>query len=602
MSGSSILKQASRTAKSLIRSQAWRSVVFGLLVGVVSGLGAVVFSSLLEVIYDFSLNEVAGYYPPKCAGEGAGEHVVRILAYNWWLLVVPTMGGLLCGLIVYTWAPEAEGHGTDGMIDAFHNKTGLIRGRVPIVKTLASAITLGTGGAAGREGPIAQIGAGFASFLATKLKLSARERRILVIAGTGAGVGAIFRAPFAGALFATEVLYRDSEFEFEAIIPAIISSIVSYSVFCTVAGWGTLFDIPDVAFKDPRVLPLYILLGIACAAVGLFYIKFFYGVRDHVFAKIQIPDHFKPAIGGFALGVMAFFMPEVLGMGYGWVQEAIYGHLAIGFMLLMIFMRIVATSLTISSGGSGGVFVASVVIGGMLGGTFGQIFHQMFPGVVIDPASFVIVGMAGFFAGVAHVPISSLIMTSEMTGGYGLLVPMMLVSSVTHLLLYKWSLYENQVHQRVDSPAHLGDFMIDVLKGIKVRNVLQSERKVILIPEQMTLGRIMPVIANTTQNYFPVTDAGGGLVGIFSLDDVRKVFSSPALKDLIIARDLGTSDVITITPDEDLNSVLRKFTMKNLDEIPVVDALDATRFLGMLTRRAVIHAYNRELQRDNKKT
>ncbi len=311
------------------------------------------------------------------------------------LLLLPALGGIISGWLVYTFCPEAEGHGTDAAINAYHQKGGFVRGRVPIIKTIASAFTLTTGGSGGREGPIAQIGAGFGSFLATKLKLSDRERRIMLAAGMGAGVGSIFRAPLAGALFAAEVMYRDMEFETEIIIPAGISSVVAYCVYCLFFGWGTLFQSPDFVFSNPIELGPYTLLAVLVIPFGYLYVRSFYGIHD-LFAKLRVPRHIKPAIGGLLTGVIGFFLPQAMEFGYGFVQLALENRLPMLLLLAIAVGKIFTTSFSIASGGSGGVFGPSVVIGGCFGGAVGNAFNALMPGVVSEPGAFVVVGMAGF--------------------------------------------------------------------------------------------------------------------------------------------------------------------------------------------------------------
>ena len=279
-----------KRGRSFNFADAGKWTLYFVLIGIIAGLGSIVFHYLTQIGLHYFLDFLAGYRPPAPAGE---HHLLTptTTPFNrWMLLFLPALGGVLSGWIVYTFAPEAEGHGTDAAINAYHNEGGFIRGRVPIVKTIASALTLTTGGSGGREGPIAQIGAGFGSFLATKLKLTERERRIMMAAGVGAGVGSIFRAPLAGALFASEVLYRDPEFESEVIIPAGVSSVVAYCLFCLNFGWGSLFQSPDFHFRNPLELGPYIVLAFLLVGLGIFYVKFFYGTIA-LFKKITIPNH-----------------------------------------------------------------------------------------------------------------------------------------------------------------------------------------------------------------------------------------------------------------------------------------------------------------------
>ncbi|RJP64893.1 MAG: chloride channel protein, partial [Candidatus Abyssobacteria bacterium SURF_17] len=337
------------------------------LVGVVAGLGAIAFYWMLEFTKHYALGAIAGYYPPGPGGEAPLFPEGSVPFHRWMLLFIPAVGGLVSGLIVYTFAPEAEGHGTDAAISAYHFKRGEIRGRIPLIKTIASAITIGTGGSGGREGPIAQIGAGFGSLLGKVLRLSTHERRILMAAGMSAGIGAIFHAPLAGALFAAEVLYKEMDLEYEVIVPAIISSVIAYAVFAVRFGWNPLFQTPGFVFENPAQLIPYFFLALVVAGGAALFIQIFYGVRDY-FRTIPVPNHIKPAIGGLIVGVIGFFLPDALGTGYGVVQEAFAGRPGILLLVAIAFAKMLTTSFSIATGGSGGVFGPSVVIGGALGG------------------------------------------------------------------------------------------------------------------------------------------------------------------------------------------------------------------------------------------
>jgi len=570
-------------------------IFYSALIGVVSGLGASAFFFLLQWGKFFVMDFLAGY--PQV--NPAGEQIVFLTAHtpfrSWLFFLIPSLGGLLSGLIVYSFAPEAEGHGTDAMIDAFHNKDGKIRTRVPYIKSIASIITLATGGSAGREGPIAQIGAGFGSWLGRILHLDIKQIRILLLAGTAGGLGAIFRAPLGAAIVSTEIVYRE-DFESNGIIPAVISSVVAYTIFSLFFGYSPIFETPTFTFSNPIELIIYAFLAIACAYVGIFYVRFFYGTRDYFFNKIPIKPHFKPAIGGLFVGIIGLFVPQALGGGYGYIQLAILGKLSIGLMIGIILFKILSTSFTISSGGSGGVFGPSIFIGAMIGGVIGGLGQKLFPEVVINPGAFVLVGMAGFFAGVAHAPIGSLLMVCEMTGNYGLLAPLMLVSAISILLNRRVSLYEKQEKNRFASKAHADEMRVNILSEIPVEDVYEKDKKLVKLKEYMTFSELRKVITETNLDYFPVVDDDNRLKGILSLRDLRTVLFEDSLKDLVVVGELAASPV-SVSIDEDLYSALLKFIHSGFGQLPVVDSVDSDKILGLLQHQDVIEAYEKEVSK-----
>ena len=571
-----------------------RGTLIGILIGVVSGLGAILFSFLLQTGTRFFMQDLIRLVLPA---QASVRLFLGIPLSRWAMLWIPAIGGLIAGLIVFNFAPEAEGHGTDAMIDSFHRKKGIIRRRVPVVKTIASAITIGSGGSAGKEGPIAQIGAGFGSFLASVLGVSDRERRIMLLAGAAGGIGAIFKAPLGAALFATEVLYRKEDFEFEALIPCILSSIVGFMVFTFYDGDATIFHTPAYSLSTPAQFPFYAVLGVLCALIGFPYVRFFYGARDRFFRRLNLPRSVKPAIGGLMVGLIAIFLPEVLGGGYSWIQSAIDGQLAVPLMAALVFAKIVATSCTISSGGSGGVFAPSLFIGSMLGGAFGAICHGFFPHIVTEPSAFVLVGMGGFFAGVAKVPIAALIMVAEMSGGYSLIVPMMIVSSLSYLLLGRVSLYEKQVPTRVDSPAHIGDFVVDIMDHLTVRNAVVGERRVETIPEGMPFEQILQLVLASNQQDFPVVDKEENLSGMISMTDLRQAMADREVHSLLLAKDIAIEGVMTVTMDDTLNTALRLMATLDVRELPVVSKDDPRRIISLVSRKDITRAYHSEMER-----
>lgn len=607
--------QLRRATRTLLTSEFWlrgKWFYLSIVIGIVAGLGAIVFQFLTQVVMWGALGLGAGYWPPETAGDFNYFQKQENTFRPWMLLVVLGGGGLLSGALVYGFAPEAEGHGTDAAIEAFHFKRGFIRARIPIIKTLASALTIGTGGSGGREGPIAQIGAGFGSFLATQLKLNARDRRIMLAAGMGAGVGSIFRAPLAGALFAGEILYRDADLESDVIVPAAISSIIGYCVYSLSLPPEKQFmplfgEHLGYSLDSPFELVLYGFMSFILVFVGMIYIKVFYGTHE-LFKKVPVPRVLHPAIGAVLAGIVALIvfwlfgrdprMLSVLSTGYGSLQQALEvdGSIGVRLLLAIAMVKILTTSLTISSGGSGGVFGPSMVIGGCLGGAIGRTFHGIWPNIVRQPQAYAVVGMAGFFAGCAHAPISTIIMVSEMTGDYKLLLPTMWVSTLCFLLGRPWSLYSKQVATRLDSPAHAGDFLIDLLEGIPVAGNYRPLDGLVMVSEAMALEKLVRLVSDTQQHYFPVLDKEGKMIGIFSSNDLRAYVFNQNIWHLANARDIMVSEVLSVTPEDDLNTALQRFTARNLDELPVVERSDRGRLLGMLRRKDAIDVYNRRLQ------
>lgn len=574
-----------------------RWLVLALVIGVVAGLGAAALTWGVDGVESLLHHRVVGFIAPGHGLTGIGDwHGPE---RPWLLLLVLPGAGLLVGFIVTTFAPEAEGHGTDAVISAYHRKAALLRRRIIPIKLIASALTIGSGGSAGREGPVAHISAGFASYLSQLLRLPTLDRRILVICGMAAGIGGMFRAPLGSALFAIEVLYSENDYESEALIPAIMSSIVAYVVNASLTGWHSIFRTEVEQFTHPRELVAYVVLGIVLALVGVVYVKVFYGMRDVIFARMPVPAMVKPAIGGLLVALLALVVPQVMSGGYGWIQLTLDGTLPLKILLLLLPAKILATAFTISSGGSGGVFAPSLVIGGVSGAIFAAAAEHVAPGFAPATTACVLVGMGGFFAGVAKVPIASLIMVAEMSGSYSLLVPLMLVSSVTFLLTRGVSIYEAQVPTRIDSAAHIGELQMDVLEKLSVREVLDPDQELVTVAPGTSFSRILEVVAESEQHAFPVVDDAGLVIGLFSVTDVRRVMATPEVWQLLVASDLSVaaSSMAFLEFDDDLHTAIRRFTAFRHENLPVLSAPPPSRAVGMLSYQRVLEAYDEEIHR-----
>jgi chloride channel protein, CIC family len=581
-----------------LRPQA-RLLGSSLVVGVIAGIGAILFFAACQIVSHAALDTTAGYHPHAPGGEPPLLKETSGALHAWLLLIVPTVGGLLSGFLVFTLAPEAEGHGTDAAIAAYHHRSK-IRPRVPLVKLVASALTLGTGGSGGREGPIAQIGAGFGSFLGNLLRLRSAERRILIAAGMGAGVAAIFRAPLAGAIFAAEVLYRSSEFESEVIIPAGLASVIAYCTFGLVFGWTPLFSLsPELigvlSFNDPLSLLSYTVLALFLVVLAMLYTRTFYGLT-HLFRRLSVRPHFKPAIGAFLTGLLGVTLYYVFGkekqvlavlsFGYGALQDAMTaspateGSLFLALVLLAIAIgKILTTGLTIGSGGSGGVFGPSMVIGGCGGGALGIFLHWLWPALVPHPASFVIVGMAGFFAAAAKTPFSTLVIVSEMTGNYNLLLPTLWVCVLTFILSDEQSIYSSQVECRDHQP----DPFKEGLRGRQVWQFLQKQEVPVLHLGDR-LQEVVERLADAPCDAMPVTDKEGHFLGVVSLEDARLASQSPYLRPMIVAADLMHGHVIPLHAEDPLDRAAELFVENDLVALPVVDGSPEQRVIGMVKR------------------
>ena len=457
-----------------------RWLVLGAAIGVVAGLGAIAFSVALRSATDLFLTRLAGYTPPSPIGEGnlpGSAHVAR----PWALPLVVGLGGLLSGILVFRFAPEAEGHRTDAAITAIHHNPTGIRPRVSLVKILASALTIGSGGSGGREGPTAQISAGFGSLLARRLQLSPADARIAVAVGMGAGIGAIFRAPLGGAVLGAEILYRD-DIEVEALIPSLVASIVGFSVFGAVEGFTPIFGfLRGYRFTHPVELLYYAGIGLAAGLVGILYARSFYGA---VGLAHRLPGSraLKPAVAGVLVGLMELALPGVLGTGYGWVQEAM-GQELLGLPLWVIlalpFAKILSTSLSIGSGGSGGIFGPGMVIGGFVGAAAWRLLSPVAPAVPHTPAPFVVVGMIACFGSIAHAPLAVMLMVAEMTGSLELLAPAMVAVGLAALVVGDRTIDRGQLRSRADSPFHRLRFGLPLLETVRVRDVMSEPRDVL---------------------------------------------------------------------------------------------------------------------------
>jgi CIC family chloride channel protein len=560
----------------------------GILIGIGAGLGALALIWCIHLVTYYVLGTIVGYTPPLPGGEGGSTEYVFHMTRPWLLPVVTGAAGLVSGLVIWKFAPETAGIGTNAAIRAFHakEKIGL---RTSIFKLITSAITIGSGLTSGREGPVAQIGAATGSSIAGALKLSARERNIALAAGLGAGIAAIFKAPLAGAIIGAEIFYTE-DFEVEALVPGLIASVVGYTIVGSVVGFQPIFNPPPdvMEFSHPLSLVLYACLGIACGLLA----RFMFGVYFRVerFFK-RFPLWQAAAIGGFATGLVGLVMPSIMGTGYGWAQFAItkdstllaipHGH-ELGFFLILLLAtlaEIVGVSLTLGSGNSGGVFGPCVVTGGMFGGAFGSAASHLFPKLEPHPGNFAIVGMVAFFAAAAKAPISTIIMISEMTGGYGLLAPAMFAVVTAFILSGKKTIFPAQVPSRLDSAFHADEFEPIVLRRVKTSDVMIQLP--IYVNSQASVADAIGLMGDYGLSGLPVVHQNK-LCGRITLLASHRV--PEPQRQTVKVREIMSNDLYRAYPDDDLFTILKRFAAKDVGHLPVVTHKNPDVPIGLITR------------------
>ena len=551
--------------------------VLAVAVGLAGGLGAVGFRYLINFFQTLAY--------------GSSDELLHVvLALPWYMKVwVPAAGGLVVGPLVYFFAREAKGHGVPEVMEAVALKGGVIRKRVVVVKSVASAISISTGGSVGREGPIVQIGSAIGSTLGQMLKVSQDRMRTLVGCGAAAGIAATFNAPIAGSMFALEVILGD--FGLATFSPIVISSVVATAVSRAFLGDIPAFIVPAYELVSVWEFPMYMVLGLFCAVVGVSFTKILYKVED-LFDDFKFPEYLKAIIGGVILGAGGLYFPEILGVGYGGIDLALGQQLAWYLLLLLIVVKIMATSITIGSGGSGGIFAPSLFLGAMAGGFFGAVVHQLFPTVTASPGAYSIVGMGALVSATTHGPLSAMLILFEMTGNYKIILPLMLSCILATIFagqLMKDSIYTLKLARRGINIREGKE--VNVLKSMFVKDVMN--RHVETIEESSALVEMTDKISKSKFNSFPVLNAENKLAGILSFNDYSEAIFDEDLMDLVVAKDLMSENVITVLADDDLYTALGKISRKDFSTMPVVSPDDPADLVGIVTRRDIIGAYEK---------
>ena len=551
--------------------------ILAVIVGIAGGFGAVGFRYLIDFFQSVSFGSM-------------GNFLDSVQSAPWYFRVgIPTAGGLVVGPIVYFLAREAKGHGVPEVMEAVALSSGIIRKRIVFIKAFVSAVCIGTGGSVGREGPIVQIGSAVGSAIGQELKVSADRIRTLVGCGAAAGIAATFNAPIAGLMFALEIVLGD--FGLATFSPIVISSVAATAVSRYFLGDAPAFFVPAYELISAWELPLYVVLGLFCALVGVGFTKALYRAED-LFDGLKFPEYLKATLGGLILGAMALVFPQIMGVGYPAIDMALAQQFSWWFMFLLAAFKILATSITIGSGGSGGIFAPSLFMGAMAGGFFGTGVHAVFPGMTASPGAYSIVGMGAVVSATTHGPLSAILILFEMTGDYKIILPLMIaciIGSLASGRLLKESIYTLKLARRgVNIRAGKE---VNVLKSISVKDVMNPA--VETIPEDLSLGKFVEKISKSKYNSFPVVDGESNLTGILSFLDYHGAVFDENLKDLVVVKDLATKEVVTMALDSNLYSALEAITLKDFSILPVVSPDNPLKLLGVLSRRDIIGAYEK---------
>ncbi len=558
-------------------------IIVAIIIGLLAGFAAIGIRFLIKEISFFSF-------------QGAGNLLENILNTSWyWILIIPAIGGLLVGPIIYFLAPEAKGHGVPEVMQAILLKGGNIRPRVAFIKAIASSITIGTGGSVGREGPIIQIGSSLGSMVGQFLRVPSKRLKTLVGCGAAAGIAAAFNAPIAGALFAVEIILMD--FAIAQFSPIVISSVIATVVSHTFEGKFAAFMVPKYQLVSPQEIGFYFVLGALAGVVSFLFIKLLYWCEDLFDNKMKLPDYINPAIGGLLIGAVALLFPQIMGVGYDTINNALYGNMIWYVALALIFVKIIATSVTLGSGGSGGIFAPSLFMGAMLGFFFGYGVHALFPEITATPGAYALVAMGGLVAGTTRAPITAIIIVFELTNDYNIILPLMITCIISVILSAKLSRESIYTLKLLMRNIGIREGMeVNIMESLYVKDVYNKE--VEPIQESDNFNLVVNKILKGKSTEYPVIDREDKVMGIVSIYDVKDhFFEKEELKYLLIAADIVNTNFEVLIPESNCHVALDKMSRYDLEGLPVVNSEDGNKLIGYIWRKDIQDAYQKEIER-----
>lgn len=552
--------------------------LLALFVGVATGAVAILFHQLIEAVHGIFFG-------------GADRYLALLGPFRY--LLLPALGGLMVAWIICFPLRGRRGHGVANIMEAVALHGGRVRPVQSFIRVFASAVTLGSGGSAGPEDPSVQIGAAIGSGTGQVLRLSDERVRTLVACGAAAGIASAFNAPISGVFFALEIVL--GQFTTSAFGIVVLSAVVSAALTQAVVGRQPAFPIPSYSFVSFRELVLYSLLGVLAAVVAVAYIHVLHGIKNR-FALSGLPTMAKPVVGGLIVGVIGIAFPQIFGVGYEAIGAVLgNGSMEVKLLLVLVIAKIVATAITLGSGGIGGVFAPSLFLGAMLGGAFGEAAGRVFPGAVAAPPAYALVGMAAVLSGAIHAPITAIMIPFEVTQDYHIILPLMFATVISTFLsefLNKESIYSQALLNRGVRLERGQD--IDVMKGVAVYEAMT--RDVDTVPDDLPLEDLELIFIRSYHHGFPVLDENEDLFGVVTIQDLEKAKEQGPIDGLAV-RDIATTDLLVTYPDEPVWQALRRLGTRDVGRLPVVDRSDPKRLLGAVRRYDIIHAYQRAIVR-----
>ncbi len=577
---STLISQFEKYLKRFLRyfrsSETIFLLIFANIIGIGAGFGAIFFRWLIAFFQHLFFDQ--------------GANVLSFMG-SYYVILIPVIGGIVVGLLIYFFSPESKGHGVPEVMLAVATEGSMIRPRVAAMKAVISSICIGSGGSVGREGPIVQISSALGSALGQLFQFPEEKKRILIACGAAGGIAATFNAPIAGIFFGLEIILR--EYGTRYFSSVVLSAVTATVISRTFLGSKPAFAVTPYELVSSWELFFYVALGLFAALISWIFIKFLYKTED-IFDRMKVPSYIKPAIGGLLLGIIGLYYPQIFGVGYPSIEKTLIGNMAPLLILTLVGLKLIATSLTLGSGGSGGVFAPSLFIGVMLGSSFGSLIHFIFPAMEISPGAYGLVGMAAVFAGAAQAPISAIMILFEMTGDYKIILPLMISCVISTVIIKKFSrdsIYTLKLRRRGIDILKIK--YLDLMETIKVSEAMFVH--VITIVDTMTVRNAGLMVKSTTHRGFPVLNSEGRLAGVVTQQDINRALNEGKGDELV--SEIMIRDLIVCYPEETLKTALEKLGERNIGRIPVVERNDPTHLIGIITRKGIINAYNIELHK-----